>query len=130
MNLPGLEGKVLLFNIGAEKIGSISLLCQRHGVIPVVIAPSDQNKELGELVGFHKGTSGAHDTDATCFTDEMMVFSMVTTLDSFLDDYKKMGLQVIALKAVLTPSNMKWTAVQLHTELKKEHEAFRKMGEN
>jgi len=36
------------------------------------------------------------------------------------------GLPSIPLKAVLTPSNMKWTAVQLHNELKNEHEAFRR----
>ena len=54
---------------------------------------------------------------------EMMVFSGINSkmLDVFLDEYKKENIENVKLKAVLTESNIGWTAEQLFREILKEH---------
>ncbi len=128
VRISGMEEKLLLFNVREEKLKSIIALCRIRGVIPVVITSDESNRELGELAGFHKEIAGAQAGAPAAFTDEMMVFSMVEDLDGFLEDYRRMGIPPVPLKAVLTPYNMKWTPAQLCTELVREREAFRKMN--
>ena len=50
------------------------------------------------------------------FTDGM--------LDSFLHGFRKMKIQPVALKAVLTEANCGWNSLELHDELVKEHESM------
>ena len=42
-------------------------------------------------------------------------------VDAFLADYKATGEQPVALKAIVTPHNVFWTADALFRELMKEH---------
>ena len=45
-------------------------------------------------------------------------------LDSFLHGFRKMKIQPVALKAVLTEANCGWNSLELHDELVKEHESM------
>ena len=45
-------------------------------------------------------------------------------MDAYLKTARTMGAQRVALKAVLTPYNASWSAVRLHGELAREHEAM------
>ena len=42
-------------------------------------------------------------------------------MDAFLAEYKATGLPPVALKAIVTPYNVSWTADALLRELMKEH---------
>ncbi|MDD7669048.1 MAG: DUF3783 domain-containing protein, partial [Agathobacter sp.] len=61
--------------------------------------------------------------DGPDFATEMMVFSGMNPqqVDAFLAEYKATGGQPVALKAIVTPHNVFWTADALFRELMKEH---------
>lgn len=103
---------------------------------------------IGELLGFSEEelaqfTSGTnvtsegvdHDIDdrvvdgmeCNNLDEEVMVLWNFTgpKIDQMLSHLKKAGAGKVNLKAVVTPSNIKWTFEQLVHELKKEHEAFK-----
>ena len=46
-------------------------------------------------------------------------------LNQFLQEIRAAHLPGVGLKAVLTPTNMEWSSVRLHDELRREHEAVR-----
>lgn len=46
-------------------------------------------------------------------------------IDLMLNHFRKAGVPKVALKAVVTPNNIKWTFAQLTRELQREHEAYR-----
>ena len=58
--------------------------------------------------------------------EEVLVLKNFTSqdIDVLLQHIKKAGLPRIALKAVLTESNSKWTFYQLYQEIKEEHEVM------
>ena len=60
------------------------------------------------------------------FEDEMLILKGFTggMLDSFLHGFRKMKIQPVALKAVLTEANCGWNSLELHDELVKEHESM------
>ena len=57
---------------------------------------------------------------------EMLILKGFTggMLDSFLHGFRKMKIQPVALKAVLTEANCGWNSLELHDELVKEHESM------
>ena len=75
---------------------------------------------LAEISGFHKNGKIYNGPD---FAMEMLVFSGMDSqqVDAFLAEYKATGLPPVALKAIVTPYNVSWTADALLRELMKEH---------
>jgi hypothetical protein len=59
---------------------------------------------------------------------EMMVFAGLSgeQIDKVLAGFRKNKIQRVNCKAVLTPTNRFWNAIQLFEELKREHEAMYK----
>ena len=57
------------------------------------------------------------------FPAEMLIFSEMNSdqVDVFLAEYKKSGVEPIALKAVITGNNIFWTAERTQKELLREH---------
>jgi hypothetical protein len=47
-------------------------------------------------------------------------------VDDFLAAYRETGLAPVALKAVVTPGNIRWNAQELFRELLREHEKLSK----
>lgn len=47
-------------------------------------------------------------------------------VDEFLARMRRVGVPKIALKAMLTPTNVNWTSRELYEELRREHEAMSK----
>lgn len=82
----------------------------------------------GETLGYLAGVSGfrRNGKSGTAFGQEMLVFSGMDgeLLDQFLEEWKKGGLSVPELKAIITPHNIFWNSMQLFEELKKEHTAM------
>lgn len=118
--------KVLLFHVDNQKTEQIRALCSRLKIQAVTI---DQ-RQYGESLGFLAGIQGIPRQGSSCpaagINQEMMVFSGIPSeeLDSFLKNYREDGIAPIPLKAILTPSNLFWSAGALYGELLKEHSCF------
>ena len=63
------------------------------------------------------------------FDEAMLVICHMLSdqLDALLEGLRQAGVRV-ALKAVLTPSNVAWSSIQLHSELAREHAEMRRRG--
>jgi len=119
-------GTILLFNVNKGKKKKIELIAWklRHEVKQ--IERKDLQKTLGSLVGipsFGKqnppGMAETKNEYSLSMNREMMVFSGLDSdaLDEFLDEFKNAGLDSIQMKAVITESNVFWTAQKLYSEL-------------
>lgn len=115
--------KILLFGIHPDKKIRLKTICLRIGADIFEIAPCDYNQQLGYLAGRKGFVKSPIKATGLPLPKEMMVFEGFDSddLDVFLEAYKKEGLAPIALKAVVTPVNANWTAMQLSFELIKEH---------
>lgn len=115
---------IMLFTKDVDKFKQIINLCMRLDIRTRKIKPSDINLEIGSLAGIK--TSGAKKTVNKApigyEMPEVMIFSGISneSLDIFLEEYKKAGITPIALKAVLTPYNVKWSLYELIAELQRE----------
>lgn len=112
--------KILLFNIGKEKSGKIKALCRRLHIQTIDVPKARYNDALGTLLNI--GNFTVKEASPEPLSTEMMVFSGLTSedLDVFLKEYKDAGIAPISLKAIVTPSNIFWSANRLYKELMKE----------
>ena len=122
------HGKVLLFRMNIFKESSIRDLCRDLGLEAVSVSEQDFGKTIGELAGM-PAAADTHFKSAAAvpFHEEMMVFCALApeVFDRFLAESRKRGLPPVALKAVLTPYNARWTPGRLCAELSKEHQALK-----
>lgn len=120
-------GKILLFHVEKQKEQQIKELCEQRGDTCVTISPKNYGQQMGYLAGItgfsKKVTKGCEE-----FPEEMLVFSGFTKekMEEFLDEYQKVPISRIALKAILTPHNIVWSAEALYKELEKEHSYYEK----
>lgn len=112
--------RVLLYNIQSEeKLQKLRLIALRLGFEPVVV----KREDYGHPVGFLLGAEGfAPAETAEDFAEEMLV--METLSSPFLEALRREGVPV-ALKAVITEQNSRWSSAALCRELRREHEAMR-----
>ncbi len=120
--------RILLFGVKTEKTEAIRRIAQKIGADVTVVNRRDYGQKIGTLAGisgFHKDGKVYMGPD---FAMEMLVFSgmLPTQVDTFLAEYKATGLQPVALKAIVTPHNVSWTADALSRELMKEHIQLKK----
>ena len=113
---------VLLYNLGGEKGSRLRLLCMRLRVRIQEVSPAEQGETLAALTGREARANTPCDAP---FDGEMLVFVDFDNglLNRFLTEARKARC-VVALKAVLTPTNMQWTSAKLHEEIGKEHAAM------
>lgn len=111
-------GTILLFGVNVMKENQIMGLCKKLNHTPLVIPRTDYGKPLGVLAGIVGKKSNAAYSGRE-FENEMMVFSGIPSeeLDRFLDAYREAGIAPIWRKAVITPSNVTWSAEKLYREL-------------
>lgn len=116
---------ILAFNITPEKQIKLRMLCALVKAQFKPVAPADYSLTLGELI-LGKGAAPQSKTAADTFADEMLVIAGLSgqKFNLFLRDFKRMGIQPIPLKAMLTATNAEWTPVQLYQELCTERDAF------
>lgn len=119
--------KALLFNFSeperAKKVKA-ALLCMGAGIKE--IREEDFSLPLGRFVGLQAEPDGENPpAESSAFTEEMLVLYRFSNkkIDDLLRRLKKAGVQVNC-KAVLTPTNMHWSAARLIGELKQEHDAM------
>ena len=111
--------RILLYNIRGEKLAKIRIAALVLGLEAIEVPP----ESFGHPLGFVLGLEGFAPSEAAdSFDEEMLV--METLSSPLLDALRASGAPV-ALKAVVTEQNSRWSAAALCRELKKEHEAMR-----
>ena len=115
----------LLYNLAPAKEKALLALCDAQGVQGRAVAPADQGRTLGDLLGLPVPAAPAGQT-TELVPGEMLVLSGFDgpALDAFLGGFAAAGVPPIPLKAVVTAYNLAWTAPQLYRELSREHQAL------
>lgn len=115
--------KILLFGLQKEKNRAVCRAAQKISADVTVVNRRDYGQKIGALAGISGFHKDGKPYDGSDFAMEMLVFSgmLPTQVDAFLAEYKATGLPPVALKAVVTPHNVSWTADALFCELMKEH---------
>ena len=116
-------GKILLFGLKKEKNRAVAAVAQKIGADVTVVEYKDYGQKIGALAGISGFPRERKPYEGPDFATEMMVFSgmIPRQVDAFLAEYKATGVQSVALKAIVTPLNVAWTADALFRELMKEH---------
>lgn len=114
---------LLLCNIPAEKMGVLRLLAVRLGLKLTAVPPERQGLTVEALCN---GDAAESAVDAP-FAEELLVLCGVGAgaMNLLLAELRRRHVP-IALKAVMTPTNVAWTMQQLHAELCREREAIAK----
>lgn len=114
---------ILLFRINRDKYAVIQNVCRTLGIRIIDVARKDYSQKLGTLAQIQGFTREAKKYDGPEFPAEMLIFSEMNSdqVDAFLAEYKKAGVEPIALKAVITGNNIFWTAERAQKELLREH---------
>lgn len=114
---------ILLFRINRDKYAVIQNVCRTLGIRIIDVARKDYSQKLGTLAQIQGFTREAKKYDGPEFPAEMLIFSEMNSdqVDAFLAEYKKAGVEPIALKAVITGNNIFWTAERTQKELLREH---------
>ena len=127
-----MQKQILLFSVSQEKRAILQQICEKLDWTASEIDKNRYNETLGALLGLPAGIHNVEETGlvgiykAMGFPVEMIVFCGIddSGLNTFLREYKETGARPIPLKAMLTPYNISWSAVQLFEELMKEHQSF------
>lgn len=121
MNMP----TVFFYNLDNPRGREIKRLCLPLKLKVVSVKPEEFGETLAALTGVEekKGDKG----EGVPFTDEMLVMSGLSNgqMNTFLTDIRRKKIPPVALKAVITKTNVHWTSIELHQELQKEHEAMK-----
>ena len=115
--------RVLAFNITDEKkISQLNILSIRLNFSLLAVPPRQQGCLIRDLLS---GTP-ASPAPGKPFGDEMLVLADFdhADLNFLLNELIRTG-QRVALKAVATPTNIRWTALQLHDQLVAEARAMK-----
>ena len=120
------QARILLFNMNKDRQLSIEKLCRSLSIKTSFIKSSYYSQSLGYLAGINGFPRNSNSYTGNELESEMLIFSGMDSelTDRFLSAFKESELPPIALKAVVTPTNIFWTPVMLYQELKKEHNRF------
>ena len=115
--------KILLFGVSTQKDRAVRVAAEKIGVDVTAVNRRDYGQKNGtqaEISAFHKNGKKYNGPD---FAIEMQQISGMDSkqIDEYLEEYKATGLPPVALKAIVTPYNVSWTADALLRELMKEH---------
>lgn len=123
---------VLYFIADSRKEKQITKLCRKLGIRLKGLKPEDSNTEIGALAGITRTDAGSapvrsHASAPVGYVlPELLIFSGLSdeSLDVFLAEYKKAGIEPVGLKAIVTPHNLTWTVYELTAELVRERTAM------
>ena len=117
------NGAVYFYNLNSAKGRQIRMLCLTLGLKIRVVDKTQYNETIGAIAGVPGYALMGEPFEGEAFDEEMLIFKGFSErmLDSFLQGFRKMKIQPVALKAVLTEANCGWNSIQLHDELVREH---------
>ena len=96
------------------------------------VAKEDYNQPLGALAGIKDIPKLSESYEGEELDDTLFVFAFFTDarLNQALAALRKSGAGPFPYKAILTPTNQVWNAMQCFREIKEEREAILKQQEN
>lgn len=112
------------FGLSDERLRTLRAVASAQGLAIIAVPPSDFSQTLGALCALDARNPLAAPCD---FAGEMLVMAGLSDAqsDRLLAALRLCLQPNIALKAVLTPANRRWTAAYLYQELCMEHAALR-----
>ena len=126
------NGAVYFYNLNSAKGRQIRMLCLTLGLKIRVVDKAQYEEAIGAIAGVpgYEPKGGSYEGQG--FDDEMLILKGFSerTLDTFLQGFRKMKIQPVALKAILTEANCGWNSIELHDELVKEHESMHGDGQS
>ena len=116
---------LLCYHFSAERLSKLRFLCMKLGVTVRVVAPEEESLPLAQLCGMEAEKQAETQPDGAV-DREMLVMAGFSgpMVNALLASMKQFRFAPVALKAVLTETNVDWTGPYLCRELKKEHEAM------
>lgn len=116
---------ILAFNLNAATLTGINAICNALGLRCKAISREGFTLPLGAMLGIPVSAAPMAGEN---FDEPMLVMCNLNEeqFNSFLEALRRAPLPRIDLKAVLTPTNVGWSACQLYAELCREREAFRR----
>lgn len=120
------NGAVYFYNLNSAKGRQIRMLCLTLGLKIRVVDKAQYEEAIGAIAGVPGYELKGGSYEGQGFDDEMLILKGFSEriLDSFLQGFRKMKIQPVALKAILTEANCGWNSIELHDELVKEHESM------
>ena len=116
-----MQPTILAFRLSDERLRTLRAVASAQGLAIIAVPPSDFSQTLCAL-------DARNPLAAPCdFAGEMLVMAGLSDAqsDRLLAALRLCLQPNIALKAVLTPANRRWTAAYLYQELCMEHAALR-----
>lgn len=116
---------IFTFNLNENRLTKLRFICFKLGILVNPIPPERFDHHIATLVGLSEPET---EPSVNSFDDEMLLFHNLSDhqLNTFLTTCKQQRFAPVALKAVVTPDNSTWTAVELHAELRQERQAVLK----
>lgn len=119
---------MLLYNFDSDRLPKV-----KRALLPLkfflkTVSKEDFSQPIGVLAGI-KGIEPVEEKyDGDGFNDEMIVMGGFTSakIDALVRALNKNGIGKIALKAVITPTNMNWNSVELYKAVKADHDEMNK----
>lgn len=126
--LNNMNNRLVMYNINsASKEKQLLELCNRLGIQAKKVKNTDTDTTLAILAGIEKSrrTGNNRSNEVGCLP-ELIIFSGMADaeLDVFLQEYRKMKIEPVRLKAILTIHNINWTLGRLIGELIQESSKF------
>lgn len=115
---------VLLYHISdPARLARIRGWLERAGIRPLELAPTELHHSLGALLGLPGFPREPGLRLGSAPAEEMLVMFAFrgAMLNDFLAFFRQEGLAPVALKAMVTPINIHWSALRLHEALREEH---------
>lgn len=119
---------VLLYNFSEERLQGV-----KRALVPLkALAKEIPSEQFGQKLGFLIGAEGYEadmNPEAEPFSDEMLVMYGFDSgdIDMLLRSLRKYGVGRVALKAVITPTNIDWNSSELFFAVKADHEEMQKL---
>ena len=119
-------GTVLLYNMEGDRAREVGMLCMRLGIKVRKVEPAQYGQPIGALFGLPGQMLTETVYEGEGFSDEMLIMKDLpdAILSLFLQEFGRLKIRRVDLKAMLTPYNAQWDSVTLHDEIKKEREAI------
>lgn len=114
---------VLLYNFSGERLSQVKMAVTLSKAASKVVEKESFCQKIGYLIdaeGYEKCDAG----ECEDFDDELLVMSGFGSgdIDTLIKALRKCGAGRVALKAIVTPTNIGWNGVQLFKAVKEDHE--------
>lgn len=116
---------ILSYNLPAKHLAKLRMAAMKLGVRVRPVEKREYLQSLGSFTGLLGTFESVYDGEN--FPEPMLVLCGFSQpmVNTFLTLLKASRLPPVPLKAVLTETNQGWNSLELHDELKQEHEALK-----